>query len=390
MFAAFVESVQSLWQYTLLDNSVVHLRLGNLALGVIVFLAGWRLGRWLVHRGMVRFIASRGSGNTDHAWLENFLGFLLVLIMLVTALVIVGIPASIFGYLWHFSLFELEGHGIELGNVILGLVLLYPGVRFSRYLSDEFQNIVLARLRLDPASQNLLTVLVRYFLIIVVALFVLTLVGIPLTAFTVIGGALAIGVGLGSQNLVNNFLSGLVLMIERPLKVGDVVEVDERRGVVEHIGGRSTRIRTVDNLRLVMPNSKLLENTVINWSLIDNYIRREITVGVAYGSDVDQTVELFKQAIVEHPRVEKTPKPIVLFEDFGDNALSFRGIFWTRFREAVRPRITESEIRFKINHLFNEAGIVIAFPQRDVHLDTAGPLEVRITNPQSKPASDPE
>ena len=113
-------------------------------------------------------------------------------------------------------------------------------------------------------------------------------------------------------------------------------------------------------------------------------------MGVAYGGEVGETAELIKQEITEQPRVEKTPKPIVLFEEFGDNALSFRGIFWNRFREAVRPRITESEIRFKINHLFNEAGIVIAFPQRDVHLDTAGPLEVRIINPQSKPASGPE
>lgn len=167
-------------------------------------------------------------------------------------------------------------------------------------------------------------------------------------------------------------------MIERPLKINDVVEVEGRRGTVEHIGGRSTRIRTSDNLRLVIPNSKLLENTVINWSLIDNQIRIDVEVGVAYGSDVEKTAELMKLAILEHPRVLKYPEPIVLFEAFGDNALNFRGIFWTDFDRAIRPRITASEIRFKINALFEAAGIVIAFPQRDVHLNSTSPIDVRV------------
>lgn len=379
MLKSVINILKEFWHFSIIDNQILSLRLGSLVLGLAVFLIGWKTGRRLIHRNIPRLIKKNTSDEAKtRTWLENFVLLLLFFAVAIAALVIIGIPASIFSYSWHLTLFSLEGHRIELGNVILGLVLLYPGIRFSRYLADEFRTIFLARLGLDPGSQNLLTVLVRYLLVTIVSLFVLTMVGIPLTAFTVIGGALAIGVGLGSQNLVNNFLSGLVLMVERPLKINDVVEVEGRRGTVEHIGGRSTRIRTSDNLRLVMPNSKLLENTVINWSLIDNYIRREITVGVAYGSDVELTAKLIRQAITEHPKVENQPEPIVLFEEFGDNALNFRGLFWTRFRQAIRPRITESEIRFRLYALLNENGIVIAFPQRDVHLDSTSPVEVRV------------
>lgn len=378
MLKLVVEYFTKFWQFSIIDNHIMNLKLGSIVLGLAVFFVGWKMGRRLIRKNIRRFIKPETEETETRSWLENFLLLLLFLTFAITALVIIGIPASIFSYSWHLKLFSLEGHNVELGNVILGLVLLYPGIRFSRYLADEFHTIFLARLSLDPGSQNLLTILVRYLLVTIVSLFVLTMVGIPLTAFTVIGGALAIGVGLGSQNLVNNFLSGLVLMVERPLKINDVVEVEGRRGIVEHIGGRSTRIRTSDNLRLVMPNSKLLENTVINWSLIDNYIRREITVGVAYGSDVELTAKLIRQAMTEHAKVEKQPEPIVLFEEFGDNALNFRGLFWTRFRKAIRPRITESEIRFRLYALFNENGIVIAFPQRDVHLDSSRPVEVRV------------
>ncbi|PJA54504.1 MAG: hypothetical protein CO167_03460, partial [Candidatus Marinimicrobia bacterium CG_4_9_14_3_um_filter_48_9] len=277
MLKAAFELFKEYWRYPIIDNQIMSLKLGNVVLGLAVFLIGWRIGRKLIRKNIQRIVknSTEESENTRN-WLENFLLLLLFFTSASAALVIMGIPASIFSYAWQLTLFSLEGHRIELGNVILGLILLYPGVRFSRYLAEEFHSIFLARLALDPASQNLLTILVRYLLVTIVSLFVLTMVGIPLTAFTVIGGALAIGVGLGSQNLVNNFLSGLVLMIERPLKINDVVEVEGKRGIVEHIGGRSTRIKTSDNLRLVMPNSKLLENTVINWSLIDNHIRREI------------------------------------------------------------------------------------------------------------------
>jgi small-conductance mechanosensitive channel len=211
---------------------------------------------------------------------------------------------------------------------------------------------------------------------------VLNYVRIPLTFFTHIGGALAIGVGFGSQNIVNNFLSGLILMMERPIKIGDIVEVENVRGTVEWVGARSTRIKTFDNLRLVVPNSTLLQNKVINWSLSDDIVRREILVGVQYGSPVRKVESLLQQAASEHSVVEKYPKPIVLFDDFGDNALTFMVLIWIRMSRTGMAHLyisqVESDIRFRIDELFRQNDIVIAFPQRDVHIDTLKPLEVRV------------
>lgn len=211
---------------------------------------------------------------------------------------------------------------------------------------------------------------------------VLHMVKIPLTFFTVIGGALAIGVGFGSQNIVNNFLSGLILLIERPVKISDIVEVENIQGTVEWVGARSTRIRTFDNLRLVVPNSTLLQNKVINWSLSDDIVRREIVVGIAYGSPVKKAQNLIQQAVSEHKLVEKKPQPIVLFNDFGDNALIFRILLWIKMSRVGMSHQNilqvESDIRFHIDEQFRKNNIVIAFPQQDTHLDTLRPLEVRV------------
>ncbi|MDY6862199.1 MAG: mechanosensitive ion channel, partial [Thermodesulfobacteriota bacterium] len=177
-------------------------------------------------------------------------------------------------------------------------------------------------------------------------------------------------------------LSGLVLMIERPIKIGDIVELENIYGTVEWVGARSTRIKTFDNLRLVVPNSTLLQNKIINWSLTDDIVRREIVVGVIYGSPTKEVESLIRQAAVEHPLVEKHPEPVIMFKDFGDNALIFGMFIWVRLSKTamVNKYIlqVESDIRFRIDELFRQHNIVIAFPQRDVHLDTVKPLEIKI------------
>jgi len=375
---SFYEACKSIWEFTIISGESVTVKLGNLIVGILIFFIGWRLIRYLKVKIIRNFFKKWIRDDKTREWTENFTSFLSVIVLFIIFLLITGFPVSIFSFVWHLSLFTIKDNPVELGNVIMGLVLFYIGIRLSRYISGEFQSIFLGRTHLDIATKKSLEAIFRYLLIIIVVLFVLTIVGIPLTAFTVIGGAFAIGIGLGSQHLVNNFLSGLVLMIERPLKVGDIVEMENEGGVVEHIGGRSTRIKTFKNLRMVVPNSKLLENTVINWSLIDNYLRREINVGVIYGSPVKKVSSLIMKAVKEHKKVEKNPEPLVLFTDFGESALIFKVLFWIRIREFVNTLVIESDIRYRIDEFFREAGIIIAFPQQDVHFDSLKPIELKI------------
>ena len=205
--------------------------------------------------------------------------------------------------------------------------------------------------------------------ITILLLLSLSILNVPLTAFTFISGAVAIGVGFGAQAIINNFISGWILMGERPIRIGDLLELQGTLGKVEAINTRSTLIRRIDGVHIVTPNSHLLENTVINWTLVDNEIRTQVRVGVAYGSPVREVERLITQAANENENVMPDPPPVVIFAAFGDNALVFDLYVWTLLRAGGDLRKLRSDLRFRITELFDEAGIVIAFPQRDVHMD---------------------
>jgi small-conductance mechanosensitive channel len=201
--------------------------------------------------------------------------------------------------------------------------------------------------------------------------------------FTLAGGAIAIGIGFGSQKIVNNFISGLILLAERPIKVGDLIEVGETFGEVESIGARSTKIKSFDNFHIIVPNGAFLEQNVVNWTHSDNLVRVRLQVGVAYGSPTRRVEELIQQAVRELEEVVTPPEPIVLFDDFGDNALIFEALFWIIMKRPMDRRKALSAVRFRIDELFRENNIVIAFPQRDVHLDNLKPLQVRLLESDS-------
>jgi small-conductance mechanosensitive channel len=206
----------------------------------------------------------------------------------------------------------------------------------------------------------------------------LELTNVPLTIFTFLGGAVAIGVGFGSQNILNNFISGLILLAEQPIRVGDLIDIDGLSGNVEKIGARSTRVKTGANLEIIVPNSKFLESNVTNWTLSDTRMRTVVKVGVAYGSPTERVAAILKQAVDECPLALPAPEPIILFKDFGDNSLSFEVHFWIYVRTMMQARKIESDLRYIIDGLLRAADISIAFPQRDVHLDTVKPIEVNI------------
>ena len=281
---------------------------------------------------------------------------------------------------WNFVLFTTPaGQAITVGNVIAVVLLLIGGYLLSRFIG-YLLGVRLAATRLSPDVAHTIKRITFFTLLVGLILTALSLLGVPLTAFAFATGAIAIGVGFGAQNIINNFISGWILMAERPIRIGDFVEIDGAMGTVELIGTRSTRIRRTDGVHLLVPNSRLLEQTVVNWTLVDEQIRSIVRVGVAYGSPVDRVRSLVEEALRAQPEVKADPAPVVVFDDFGDNALIFDAYFWCDVGGERQLREIRSDIRFRIDKLFADADITIAFPQRDVHIDSLSPIDVRMVD----------
>ncbi len=256
---------------------------------------------------------------------------------------------------------------------LIGQLLAIPLLLVVAYLLVRWGGrIIVRRLTERKLNQDLVHLIKRVFYVLAIAVVVITLldlINVPLTAFAFISGAVAIGVGFGAQNIINNFISGWILMWERPIRIGDFLEVGSDKGTVEAINTRSTRIRRVDGVHMLIPNSALLENTVVNWTLVDRLARSIVRVGVAYGSPVRKVAELINQAVTEEQAILAEPAPAVIFEDFGDSALIFDVYYWIEAGVDRDLRVIRSNVRFRIDELFAENDIVIAFPQRDVHMD---------------------
>ncbi|MDB2426119.1 mechanosensitive ion channel, partial [bacterium] len=237
---------------------------------------------------------------------------------------------------------------------------------------------VLSRLEIDPSMRVSLGRIIFYSLITIFTLFTLHFLNVPITIFTVLSGALALGVGFGSQAIVSNFISGLIIMAERPVRIGDAIEVDGLNGVVEEIGTRSTKIKSLSNTHIIIPNSTLLEKNVLNWTLSNDIIRSSVTVGVSYGSPAEKVKEILLKVAEDNKKVLDYPQPTVLFSDFGDNSLAFDLYCYSQIRNLMQLKELQSDLRFSIYELLAQDNITIAFPQRDVHLDTLKPLQVEV------------
>ncbi len=264
--------------------------------------------------------------------------------------------------------FSYSGQDITVAQVLSVPLFIIVGLLVARWLNGWISNRLTGR-KTNPDVVHLVRRIVFVIAIAVIAVTVLDLINVPLTAFAFVSGAVAIGVGFGAQNIINNFISGWILMWERPIRIGDFLEVGDARGTVESINTRSTRIRRVDGVHLLIPNSFLLENTVTNWTLVDKNVRTSVRVGVAYGSPVRKVSELILEATKMEDAVLDAPAPTVVFEDFGDNALIFDVTFWLEAAAERETRLIRSAIRFHIHDLFDQNEIVVAFPQRDIHVD---------------------
>lgn len=266
------------------------------------------------------------------------------------------------------KVFHLGEHQLALADLLLVPLWIIIAFWVSKLLIKAVANRMNAK-GSDPNVVHLIERVMFVVALTIIFMSTLSLLNVPLSAFAFISGAIAIGVGFGAQNIINNFISGWILMWEKPIRIGDFLEVEDSKGIVEEINTRSTRIRRVDGVHMLIPNSKLLENTVTNWTLVDNQVRTSIRIGVAYGSPVKKVAQLIEQATKEQEEVLDNPEVNVLFEDFGDNALIFEAIFWVNSSAEGGLRRVRSKIRFRLEELFNQDEIIVAYPQRDLHLD---------------------
>jgi potassium efflux system protein len=256
------------------------------------------------------------------------------------------------------------------------------GLTLSRRLARLARRVVLPRLGVDAGAAAAFEKIANYAAIILIFLIAFKVVDIPLTAFAFLGGAAAIALGFGGQNLLNNFMSGLILMAEQPVQIGDFVEIDGTLGTVEEIGGRSTRLRAINGNIVFIPNSALLEKKLTNWTRVP-LLRNSIALHIAYNAPARRATRIMREALDRHGKVERSPEPLVLLQDFGENGLRFEMIFWVKIGPTGHDaRIVLSDVRHMILNSFREANITIAFPQRDVHLNIAEPVSARILPPE--------
>lgn len=266
---------------------------------------------------------------------------------------------------------DLGGSPVTIWTLLQLIVLVVLLFVFSGLLRSWVVEKLLTRTRMETGARQATGSILRYAVITIGFIVILQTAGIDLTALNVLTGAIGIGVGFGLQNIVNNFISGLIILFERPIKVGDRIVVGEVEGDVVRIGGRSTEVVTNDNITIIVPNAKFITDNVVNWSHNDRKVRFRIPVTVAYGSDVPLVTRLLLEAAGENPDVLAKPAPTVRLLSFGDSGLDFELRAWSTTLIHRRGQLT-SDLNLAIYRRFSEHGIEIPYPRRDVHL-VAGP-----------------
>ena len=263
---------------------------------------------------------------------------------------------------------------IEIGSIhitlwsiislaVLSFLLIYVTAKLKKWIVYK----LLEHSKIDIGVRIAVGTIVRYIILIIGFIVLLQTVGIDLSALTILAGALGVGIGFGLQNITNNFVSGVIILFERPIKVGDRIEVGDVYGDVVNISMRSTTVVTNDNIAIIVPNSDFISTKVINWSYTDRNIRFKVPVGVSYNEDPVKVKNLLLEVAGENDAVLKHPKPDVLFSEFADSSLNFELRVWTR-EYINKPNILKSDLYFEIFKKFKENDIEIPFPQRDLHI----------------------
>lgn len=294
------------------------------------------------------------------------------------------------GAIWNYELFVVEDtisvngqpvtaqRPITINKIVRVVLILIFGFWLTSLLKSRLRRLLAKFFKVEASAALLIEKLLLNVVIFSLLIFALITVKIPLAAFAFMGGALAIGVGFGAQALINNSISGIILLFERTIKAGDWVEVEGTEGEVVNIGLRSSQIRRFDGVDILVPNSDFVQKSVVNWTLSDQLILQEVKFSVAYGSPTREVSHIIAHTLNEHGKVLKEPEPIILFENFADSALSFSVEFWVEMQPGFDYRIIASDIRHMLDKRLREADITIALPQLDVHLDSSAPVHLQM------------
>jgi small-conductance mechanosensitive channel len=338
------------------------------------------------------------------AWLRDNLGFdehrrdqlaLPVTLLLKAAIIIAAIPFILL--LWGFDWYDIGAwfgqvlHGFELGGARISLaaiiaalllfVALYIAAKFFQTWLDA---AVLEQAGVDPGLRASIRTGVGYLGVALAAILAISYAGLDFSSLAIVAGALSVGVGFGLQSIANNFVSGLILLAERPIKVGDWIIVGGHEGIVTKISVRSTEIETFDRANVIVPNSMLISDMVKNWTLHNLTGRMPIHIGVHYNSDPEQVRDILLDVAKQHPLVLANPAPFVFFEDFGGNSLKF--ILYVYLANVSRSHSVRTDLRIAILKAFRAQGIEIPYQQTDVHLRDLDWIKKAIADRQSRPA----
>ena len=265
------------------------------------------------------------------------------------------------------ELWQGEGYSVTVSKLTIAVAVLLSSFFLSSWGSKWIKRRIMKRAKASITAANAIQRITFYILWITFALIALNIVDIPLTAFAFMGGAMAVGIGFGMQNIFNNLISGFIVIFSRPFKVNDIVEVAGTQGVVEDIGSRSTTIKTWDGLDVVLPNRYFLENSVTNWTGTDLKKREILKVSVSYEADTREVEKILLDVVGGHSQVLKNPAPFVIFKDFGNDGLEFEIYYWFELRKGSGAKIS-SDMRHHITAVFRREGIDIPYPQRVIHM----------------------
>lgn len=278
------------------------------------------------------------------------------------------------GTVLNFTLFELNKIPVTVSSVLMLLISLILIFFVSKLLNRILLKRILHRTQIDEGTQFTILRINHYLILIIGSIIAFQFVGINLSGLAVIFGFLSVGIGFGLQNITSNFVAGLILLFERPIKIGDRVLVGETEGDVLDINIRSTTIRSLNNVSIIVPNSEFVSNNVVNWSHGDAKIRVNIEVGVSYNSDLDTVLRSLQEVADEYPDVLKKPAPDVIFNEFGDS--SWKMVLRVWIANPKMHHLVRSAINCDIVRKFKERGIEIPFPQMDMHLKNIEKISV--------------